>query len=246
MAVLFDIFFLLYGILIFKVEMVLSLKINSSFYKESKMKKGKQFGLKLVINFKNRKRRKMMKMLPSFMILLLLFCYACGVEEEKVKIDKKEFAASTTFGNLTQAQRNLYILGTTASYVANQYGTVCNCKKWARDVVQSASSYQANIPSTCPDASGWYWCPWGDQDVQHINYIPYSYPIYAATPGNIVQLNWSSGGPHTAIITANAYGTVCFAEANYTSCKATSGRCQSVSSFISSAPNHTVYEVIGH
>lgn len=174
-----------------------------------------------------------------------MFLFGCGGEEtNSAKISQKEFAASTWFGGLSQGERNQRIINTASDFQYYGYGHLCNCKEWARDVVRSASYYQANIPPTCPDAYGWYWCPWGDQDVRHISYIPYQYPIYVATAGNIVQMNLGAGNPHTAIIWAKWSTGVCFIEANFYPCEARI-RCQSLNEFISQAPNHTVYEITG-
>lgn len=157
-------------------------------------------------------------------------------------------AATTWFGGLTQAQRNQYVLNTAYSYLGatNQ----CNCKEWARTVVQVASYYgDVTIPSTCPNANGWYWCL-PHQDVREILWTPYAKPIYAATPGNIVQMNYGpSQGPHTAIVWSISSTNVCFIDANfYLDCRVTIHPyyCQPLSDFVSNAPYHMVYEVTGH
>ncbi|MFH1193505.1 MAG: hypothetical protein V1661_00755 [bacterium] len=172
---------------------------------------------------------------------MMLSAIGCGEDSKDMAVNSAQFASTTWFGNLTQAQRNSYILSSANYFITNQLGSDCNCKVWAREVVQNASSNQASLPATANN--GWQWVL-PDQDVLQINYIPYQYPIYATVPGNIVQMMLGSN-PHTAIVTSNNLSTVCFAEANYYSCQS-AYRCQSISSFISSAPNHMAYVITGH
>lgn len=181
--------------------------------------------------------------LVGLMVLGMIFTFiGCGSEDD-FTVSSAQFASTTWFGNLSQSQRNSYILNSANYFITNQLGSDCNCKQWAREVVQNASSNQATIPPTTPD--GWHWDLSGQpQDAQQINFIPYRYPIYATVPGNIVQMMLGSS-PHTAIVTSNNLSTVCFAEANYTPC-VSAYRCQSISSFISSAPNHMAYVITGH
>lgn len=174
-----------------------------------------------------------------------MFLFGCG-EKEDVDIDQKSFAATTWFGNLTQAQRGQYIINRAWQDYGNPVGV--NCKDWARRVVNEVSGWKATIPSTYPDASGWSW--YQHQDVQHINYVPYSYPIYGAVQGNIIQMNTLSGTPHTAIVSAKYIGSgwLELIESNWSPPyqKIVSSRWITLSNFVSSYPNHTVYEVTGH
>lgn len=179
--------------------------------------------------------------------IIALFLTSCGVEEDST-LNQKTFAATTWFGNLTQAQRNQYIINKAWQHYGDYVGL--NCKEWARRVVKEASYYQANIPSTCPNMYGWYWCDSGEDDVRHISFVPYAYPIYAAVQGNIVQLNTLSGTPHTAIVSAKYIGSgwLELIESNWSPPyqERVSSRWITLSNFISNYPNHTVYEVIGN
>jgi hypothetical protein len=115
-----------------------------------------------------------------------------------------------------------------------------NCKNWARKVVSDASKGTITIPATCPGETGWYWC--GSSKVQNMG------SIWNAQPGNVVQMNLP--GPHTAIVSSNIGGNICWIDSNYKLDKTVRIHCQTVAAFlkmvtINGQQKYTVYQITG-
>jgi len=174
-----------------------------------------------------------------FVLAMSLVTIRCGGEEEKgITIGSEQFAATTWFGNLTQSQRNSYILNRAWQDNGNYVGL--NCKEWARQVVKDASSQQADLPSTCSYPNNWAWCG-TFVDVASIWYMQAGY---------IVQMQLSDGGPHTAIVASVNYGTnqLQLIESNWSPPYGlrVSNRWLTIDGFNASYPNHSFYVVTGH
>ena len=111
----------------------------------------------------------------------------------------------------TQASRNFLIVNKAYSYLGQYVGL--NCKDWARKVVKEASNH-VTLPSTYPDANGWYW-------YYDVNVVGMSGGIRSVQPGWIVQMNWRKDDgtitPHTAIVSSVTGTGVYFIESNWCS-----------------------------
>ena len=64
------------------------------------------------------------------------------------------------------------------------------------------------IPSTYPNANGWYWA--SDQHVSG-----YFTDISYVQPGQIIQMNWGYGNPHTALVVATTSTGMSVVESNW-------------------------------
>mgnify|MGYP001591753260 CR=1 FL=1 len=126
-----------------------------------------------------------------------------------VVVSTNSYANGTNWWhNLSQSQRNSAIL--TRALQDNNTYVGLNCKNWARKVVQDASSGHVIIPATAPDVNGWYWA-----SDSYGHSVGRSGMIEYAQPGEIVQMNWGVGNPHTAIVYSINSSGVYFIESNW-------------------------------
>ena len=79
------------------------------------------------------------------------------------------------------------------------------CKEWARTVIVDASQGGADIPAT---ANNWSWKP-----DPYARLMPKD--IKNAQPAWVIQMETSSGGPHTAFIVRQVRGGVDLIDSNY-------------------------------
>ncbi len=139
---------------------------------------------------------------------------------------------------LSQATRNQAIIE--RAWVDNGRYVGLNCKDWARAVVLAASRNVVNLPSTLPNASGWYFAS-----------SPYLRPlgnIRTVFPGCIVQTNWKTSKgvtPHTFIVTATGSAGMNIIESNWVATNYVRERFVSFSTFESQVSLYTCYYVIG-
>ena len=140
---------------------------------------------------------------------------------------------------LTQAQRDQAVVSRANADNTKYVGL--NCKEWARRVVLDASRGTVNLPSTLPNASGWYFSA--------SPYLVNVGSIRDARTGNVVQVNWrlSSGAitPHTMIVTSNTADGINVIESNWSASLTVSRRFISYATFGSKVTAYTVYRVIG-
>ncbi|MFA6308093.1 MAG: hypothetical protein WCS88_02625 [Patescibacteria group bacterium] len=147
---------------------------------------------------------------------------------------------STWWSNLGQIGRNQAILDRAYRDINRYVGL--NCKDWARKVVYDASKGVVTLPTTLPNASGWYFA-----------YSPYlvgmSGGIRSVQPGWIVQINWrlSDGSitPHTFIVVGRSPYGINVIESNWCAYNKVCTRYISFSDFAQKVSRYTCYYVIG-
>lgn len=118
-----------------------------------------------------------------------------GVEDAIHKTGPSQTAMTPSqWHALTNAQRNAHILSFIRARV--NMCTPYNCKTWVQYVIPAVSGGAVYIPTTAPNAYGWYWNP-----------APYVVGFCTAPhnvqPGQILQM-WYGGDwrPHTAFVDA--------------------------------------------
>lgn len=151
------------------------------------------------------------------------------------QVQSPQLKSASTWHALSQAQRDQAILNRAMQNNGQYVGL--NCKNWARSVVWDASTNVVWLPSTNTNDYTW-------ASDANIGVIPSV--IEVATPGNMVQMTLSSGGPHTAIIYARTYTHVTFIESNWcvpATCNTVNLRTITFSQFHSQVSNFSIYYV---
>lgn len=144
--------------------------------------------------------------------------------------------------NLTQSQRNAAIVS--RGYADNGKYVGLNCKEWARKVVYDASKTVVWLPSTLPDANGWYFAP-----SSYLYGCLSVYCISAVKPGYIVQMQWrqQSGAitPHTMIVTGVTSTGFSVIESNWIASNTVGTRSITFNDFYKNVVKASMYYVVG-
>ena len=113
---------------------------------------------------------------------------------------------------LSQSQRDAAIVNQAYNDVIQQNHNGLSCKDYARDLVLRVSRNVVSLPSTCPNADGYYWC-------QDANTAPMAENWRNVIVGQIVQMNvrFIDGhiGPHTAVVARKDSSGVYFIDSNW-------------------------------
>lgn len=144
---------------------------------------------------------------------------------------------------MSQSQRDTAIVNQAYNDVIQQNHNGNSCKDYARDLVWRASRNVVWLPSTCPNADGYYWCP-------DANVVAMAESWRNVIIGQIVQMNirFTDGGvgPHTAIVANKDANGVYFIDSNwYTRDAPNQVRFHylSYSDLASSVTAYTVYDI---
>jgi hypothetical protein len=151
------------------------------------------------------------------------------------QVRQSQLKSASTWHALSQAQRDQAILNRAMQNNGQHVGL--DCKNWAKSVVWDASTNVVWLPST--NANNYTWA--SDPNIGVIPSV-----IEVASPGNIVQMALSSGGPHTAIIYARTYTNVTFIESNWclpATCNTVNLRTITFAQFHSQVSNFSIYYV---
>ena len=116
-----------------------------------------------------------------------------------------------------------------------------NCKNWARIVIKDASGGKIILPPTHPDAYGWLLARYNkieriDGDVAEL--------INMVTAGDIIQMNWKPGMPHTAIVLRIDKDWLEFIESNWKEKETVFTRKMKINDFIKKTFKYSVYRII--
>lgn len=112
----------------------------------------------------------------------------------------------------TQPQLDRGMAVVNRALVDNGHLVGVSCKKWAQNVIFSASSGHVWLPL---NENPPYDFMWKYDSTGHT--VPLGIPIQDAQIGDIVQMKLTSGGPHTAIVVAITSTYLIFAESNWDS-----------------------------
>jgi hypothetical protein len=141
--------------------------------------------------------------------------------------------------SFSQGMRNQLIFE--RAMAENGWATSYNCKTWAQHIVSAASGC-ITLPSTCPNAYGYYFCSSSNVRLRLQNQSA-NYPAFVR--GNVMQM-WYGGAnrPHTAIIYWSDAGGITFVDCNFVGAGRVGVHWMSWSTFYSRVPAYTLYEVI--
>ncbi len=117
-------------------------------------------------------------------------------------------SATAGWHDLSQAQRNQAIIDRAYQDDGDLVGV--SCKEWVRTVVTEASNYSIIIPSNDD-----YPCSWRTDQTYSQYCIGRCGYIQWANPGEIIQMVFNNGTPHTAIVVEKTATTITFIESNW-------------------------------
>ena len=141
---------------------------------------------------------------------------------------------------LGQPQRDTAIVNQAYDDVIRNNQNGRSCKDYARDLVWRVSRNVVWLPSTCPNADGYYWC-------QDANTVPVAENWRSVIIGQIVQMNvrnsYGQIVPYTAIVANVDSSGVCFIDSNWYGGNYVTYHCLSYSSLSSIVTAYTVYDI---
>jgi hypothetical protein len=161
------------------------------------------------------------------------------VSEESSDGREVPTAAAASWNYLSAMNKRQLILQ--AAWSENGWQTSYNCKTWAQHIVRKASGEAASLPSTCPNAYGYYYC-----SASHVTQIlqnqSASYTYFV--PGRVLQM-WYGGSnmPHTAIIWSSSSIGMQWIDCNFVGTGKVGIHYISWSDFYRKVPAYTLYEV---